>query len=110
MLDRKAMPVLLVLVLVMLVSDIWQVTHAAQCGLNDADESRLQEETDWVHIEISTASEKKVPVIPLLIDDTPMLKPNDLPEDLCGWLADARTGCSSRLIVSHPCGDGWNFR
>jgi hypothetical protein len=53
-------------------------------GLNDAGESRLQEETGWVHIEISTASEKKVPVIPLLIDDTRMLKPNALPEDLRG--------------------------
>lgn len=33
MLDRKAMLVLLVLILVMLVSDIWQVTHAARWSM-----------------------------------------------------------------------------
>jgi hypothetical protein len=33
MLDRKAMLILLVLILVMLVSDIWQVTHAARWSM-----------------------------------------------------------------------------
>jgi hypothetical protein len=33
MLDRKAIPVLLVLLLVMLVSDIWQVTHAGRWSM-----------------------------------------------------------------------------
>jgi hypothetical protein len=54
-------------------------------GLNDAGESRLHEEADWVRIEIATALEKKVPVIPLLVDGTRMPKPRDLPEDLRGF-------------------------
>jgi hypothetical protein len=51
-------------------------------GTNNTGGSRLPEEADWVRMEIATALEKKVPVIPLLIDGTRMPKPSDLPEDL----------------------------
>jgi hypothetical protein len=43
---------------------------------------RLADETDWVRIEIEAALGKKIPVIPVLIDRTPLPKPNELPEPL----------------------------
>lgn len=43
---------------------------------------RLSEETDWVRIEIETALAKKIPVIPVLIDGTPLPPPAELPEGL----------------------------
>src|SRR5260370_27013674 len=47
-----------------------------------AGETTLDDETDWVRLEISTALARKVPVVPLLIDGTKMPKANLLPEDL----------------------------
>jgi TIR domain len=43
---------------------------------------RIVDETDWVRIEIEAALGKKIPVIPVLIDRTPLPKPNELPEAL----------------------------
>jgi hypothetical protein len=44
--------------------------------------SRLEDETDWVRIEIEAALGKKIPVIPVLIDRTPLPKPSELPDPL----------------------------
>jgi TIR domain-containing protein len=44
--------------------------------------ARLADETDWVRIEIETALNKKVVVIPVLIDRAPMPKPEQLPPSL----------------------------
>ncbi len=46
--------------------------------------SRLQEKSDWVRLEIGTALQRDIPVIPLLIDDARLPKGEDLPEDLQG--------------------------
>jgi hypothetical protein len=43
---------------------------------------RLADETDWVRIEIEAALGKKIPLIPVLIDQTPLPRPNELPEAL----------------------------
>ena len=43
---------------------------------------RITDEADWVRIEIEAALGKKIPVIPVLIDRTPLPKPNELPEAL----------------------------
>jgi TIR domain len=43
---------------------------------------RIADETDWVRLEIEAALGKKIPVIPVLIDRTPLPKPNELPEAL----------------------------
>jgi hypothetical protein len=48
----------------------------------DTGQPRIADETDWVHIEIQAALGKNIPVIPVLIDRTPLPKPNELPEDL----------------------------
>ena len=43
---------------------------------------RILEATDWVRIEIETALTKKIPVIPVLIDEAGMPKPDELPDTL----------------------------
>lgn len=45
---------------------------------------RINEENDWVHIEIEAALAKKIPVIPVLIDDAELPAPTSLPESLRG--------------------------
>jgi hypothetical protein len=42
----------------------------------------IEEETDWVRIEIETALAKNIPVIPVLIDRVRMPKSSELPESL----------------------------
>lgn len=44
--------------------------------------SRLDDATDWVRIEIETALDSKIRIIPVLIDGTPMPKPEQLPESI----------------------------
>jgi hypothetical protein len=46
------------------------------------EKGRLNDESDWVRIEIETALAKKVPVIPVLIDQAQMPKAKELPEPL----------------------------
>jgi TIR domain len=43
---------------------------------------RLAHSDDWVRIEIETALKKNIPVIPILIDRTPMPTKETLPEDV----------------------------
>jgi hypothetical protein len=43
---------------------------------------RILDAADWVRIEIETALTKKIPVIPVLIDDAGMPRPDELPETL----------------------------
>jgi TIR domain len=51
-------------------------------GTDEHGHHAIAEESDWVRIEIETALEKKIPVIPLLIDRVRMPKANELPESL----------------------------
>lgn len=43
---------------------------------------RLDDESDFVRIEIATALERRIPVIPILIGDSPVPRPEQLPDDL----------------------------
>jgi hypothetical protein len=48
-------------------------------GLNDNGPARIQEELDFVRIEIETAMTAEIPVIPLLVNGATMPRPEDLP-------------------------------
>jgi hypothetical protein len=54
-------------------------------GRNEDGQPRLLEEEDWVRIEVATALQKKIPVIPLLVEGARMPKRAELPEDLHGF-------------------------
>jgi hypothetical protein len=43
---------------------------------------RLENDTDFVRIEIRQALKRGIPVVPVLLDGTPMPEPEDLPDDL----------------------------
>jgi hypothetical protein len=43
---------------------------------------RIDDPTDFVRLEIAYAFEREIPVIPVLINDTPMPKPADLPPEI----------------------------
>jgi uncharacterized membrane protein YhaH (DUF805 family) len=43
---------------------------------------RLADETDWMRIELETALAKKIPVVPVLIDQSQLPSPSELPESL----------------------------
>jgi hypothetical protein len=47
---------------------------------------RLFDESDWVRLEIETALQKKIPIIPVLVDRVSMPKASELPESLRGLL------------------------
>ena len=51
-------------------------------GYDGTGKTRLSHADDWVRIEIETALKKNIPVIPVLIDRTPMPSRDDLPEDV----------------------------
>ena len=46
------------------------------------DSGDLENEADWVRLEISTALKRDIPVVPLLIDGTKMPKASQLPEEI----------------------------
>jgi len=48
----------------------------------DQTKANILDETDWVRIEIEAALNKKIPVIPVLIDRSQMPKPDELPDNL----------------------------
>lgn len=48
----------------------------------DSTGDHILKETDWVRIEVEAALNKKIPLIPLLIDGSQMPKPEELPEAL----------------------------
>ena len=43
---------------------------------------RIMDSADWVRVEIETALTKRIPVVPVLIDDAGMPRPNELPDSL----------------------------
>jgi hypothetical protein len=49
------------------------------------DKENILDETDWVRIEIEAALNRKIPVIPVLIDQSQMPKPGELPDALKGF-------------------------
>jgi hypothetical protein len=51
-------------------------------GVDVEGAGRINDETDFVRVEIETALQKKIPVIPVLVERAPMPKPNQLPESL----------------------------
>lgn len=79
---------------------------------------RIDNDQDWVRLEIRTAYERGVPVIPVLLDDTPLPSPGQLPADIRAlaqsqfWTIRHRTldtdisGLIDRLAPdSRPCAD-----
>jgi hypothetical protein len=42
----------------------------------------LDDPKDWVRLELATAFRRRVPVVPLLLDQTPLPAPADLPRDV----------------------------
>jgi hypothetical protein len=48
----------------------------------DTGKRRIDDPDDYVHIEISTALERSIPVIPVLVENTPPPSETDLPEPL----------------------------
>ncbi len=48
----------------------------------DRKHARINAETDLVRIEIETALQRNIPVIPILVDETAMPEPENLPESL----------------------------
>ena len=53
-------------------------------GDNRAGGKRITEPNDWVRVEVATALNKDIPVIPVLVDRTPMPAADTLPEDVRG--------------------------
>ena len=49
---------------------------------DDADNRRIDDPSDFVHIEIRSALERDIPVIPVLVEGTNMPRDRDLPEPL----------------------------
>lgn len=43
---------------------------------------RIMDSADWVRVEIETALTKRIPVVPVLIDDAGMPRPDELPDSL----------------------------
>ena len=61
--------------LIVLIGQEWLVK-------TDNNKSRLDDTSDFVHIEIATALEKKIITIPVLVQSAPMPQAQDLPEQL----------------------------
>jgi hypothetical protein len=64
-------------ILIAIIGPHWLETDAAG-------KSRLENKSDWVRLEIGTALERDIPVVPLLIDNASMPKTEELPGDLHG--------------------------
>lgn len=68
-------------VVLVLIGRRWRGERTAQAGQPDLP-PRLFDEGDFVRREVATALAAGVPVVPVLLDDTPMPGPADLPADL----------------------------
>src|SRR6516162_2816409 len=51
-------------------------------GPREGDKSRIHDENDPVRIELETALRRRIPVIPVLVDDSRMPRPTELPESI----------------------------
>ena len=51
-------------------------------GDREQGQTRIMQENDWVRIEIDTALKKNIPIVPVLIDRTPMPRADSLPVEL----------------------------
>ncbi|PYI91342.1 MAG: hypothetical protein DME97_13705 [Verrucomicrobia bacterium] len=54
------------------------------CGGKESLNRRIDDPTDFVRLEVATALENGIPVIPVLVNNTPMPEANSLPPDLQG--------------------------
>ncbi|HSM21162.1 MAG TPA: toll/interleukin-1 receptor domain-containing protein [Rubrivivax sp.] len=68
-------------VVLVLIGRRWRGDRAAHTGQPDLP-PRLFDEADFVRREVATALAAGLPVVPVLLDDTPMPGPADLPADL----------------------------
>jgi hypothetical protein len=51
-------------------------------GSDKQGQPRIMDDSDWVRIEVETALKKNIPVVPVLIDRTPMPRADTLPETI----------------------------
>jgi hypothetical protein len=49
---------------------------------DDAGQRRLDQPDDWTRQEVATALKRGIPVVPVLLEDTPLPRPDQLPADL----------------------------
>jgi hypothetical protein len=63
-------------ILLALVGPQWKGTE------QDGRKSRIFEENDWVRVEIEIALKRNIPIIPILVDRTPMPDPESLPSSI----------------------------
>ena len=63
-------------VLVAMIGDQWLTAN------DDSGRRRLDDEADFVRIEIELALKRGIPIIPLLVDGTPMPSPDELPASI----------------------------
>src|ERR1700742_344199 len=63
-------------------SDVLLVIVGREWLGKDGDGARIQSETDPVRIEVETALQNSIPVIPVLVNGAQIPEPSDLPESL----------------------------
>jgi hypothetical protein len=75
---------------------------------DDKGQRRLERPRDHVRMELATALKREIPVIPLLVNGTPMPSEDDLPEDLKSLahrhgleLRHSRFAADSEAVVQH---------
>ncbi len=67
----------------------------------DQSGERILDETDWVRIELESALNKKIPVIPVLIDRSRMPKPSELPDGLKNFAFRQAASVDTEHFHSH---------
>jgi hypothetical protein len=80
-------------ILLVVIGPNWQ-------GKSESNQPRLHDVNDWVRVEIAAALTNNVSIIPLLIDDTRMPDPAQLPEDIRAFA----------FRQAQPIDSGGNFR
>jgi TIR domain len=68
---------------------------------DDVGNYRIQDEGDFVRLELATALAKKIPVIPLLIDGAPLPKASQLPVDVKDLLFHQALQLNTNEMKSH---------
>ena len=66
--------------LIVVIGDRWNLPRAGESI------PRLEEENDFVRIEIETALQKEIPIIPVLVDKAKMPGASDVPDSIQGLL------------------------
>lgn len=63
--------------LLVLIGEDWLAAASGETG-----KKRIDDPDDWIRIEIETALQREIPVVPILLDGTPLPQAGDLPPSL----------------------------